>query len=230
MGTTEDERQASGTTRLTRRDLLLYGATGAAVMLGVGGVAKYALGTTPLLRPPGGQDETRFLAACIKCDRCRSACPYNTISVASISDGILNARTPKMSFRIGRYTRGGKDGTGAFAGTGEGFCNFCGLCIKNCPTEALRPFDPATEWIGQAVIDEGLCIAFHNEGGCRKCVDECPFAAITLDEHSRPVIDAASCNGCGVCENICPSNTYRSYQGSTQRGVNVERTDERRPR
>jgi ferredoxin-type protein NapG len=232
MGIAESGRPAASTTKLTRRDLLRYGATGAAVMLGVGGAAKYALGTTPLLRPPGGQDEERFLAACIKCDRCRSACPYSAISVASINDGILNARTPKMSFRIGHYTRGDEAAnrdTGAFAGTGGGFCNFCGLCIKNCPTEALRPFDPATEWIGQAVIDEGLCIAFHNEGGCRKCVDECPFAAIILNEHSRPVIDAAKCNGCGVCENICPSNTYRSYQGSTRRGVNVEWTDERRP-
>jgi ferredoxin-type protein NapG len=214
---------------ITRRTLL-YGAAGAAVLLGIGGAAKYAFGTAPLLRPPGGQDEERFLAACIKCDRCRSACPYDTISVASINDGLLNARTPMISFRTGRYSRSDKATEGRFAGEGRGFCNFCGLCIRSCPTEALRPFDPDTEWIGRAVIDEGLCIAFHNEGGCRKCVDECPFAAIALNDQSRPVIDETKCNGCGVCENICPSNTYRSYQGSNKRGVNVEQTDEQRPR
>jgi ferredoxin-type protein NapG len=60
-------------------------------------------------------------------------------------------------------------------------------------------------------------------------VDECPFEAIALDEHMRPVIDLTKCNGCGVCENICPSNTYRSFRGGIRRGVNVEQTDEKRP-
>jgi ferredoxin-type protein NapG len=213
---------------LTRRGLI-GGAVGAALLLGIGGGAKYAFGEASLLRPPGGQDEERFLAACVKCDRCRSACPYDAITVASINDGFLNARTPKMTFRVGRYRKSNEESLGRFAGEGGGFCNFCGLCIKNCPTEALVPFDPDTEWIGQAVIDEGLCIAFQNEGGCRKCVDECPFDAVTLNNQSHPVIDLAKCNGCGVCENICPSNTYRSYQGSNRRGVNIEQTDERRP-
>ena len=40
----------------------------------------------------------------------------------------------------------------------------------------------------------------------------------------RPIVDSTRCNGCGICEYRCPSNTYRSFAGGTQRGINVERS------
>jgi ferredoxin-type protein NapG len=223
---------------------LLYGTAGAALILGVGGVARYAFGNTPLLRPPGGQDEEHLLATCIKCSRCRSVCPLDAISVSGIEDGIINARTPRMDYRKGRYELlAGSDAAGFQAlpvtfnesmkllasSGGSNYCNFCGLCIDNCPTGALKPFDARTQWIGEASIVSERCIAFDKKGGCRKCVDYCLFGAITLDESEYPVVDPALCNGCGICENICPTDTYRTYTGDSRRGINVQATDKERP-
>ncbi|MDR2715668.1 MAG: 4Fe-4S binding protein [Coriobacteriaceae bacterium] len=106
--------------------------------------------------------------------------------------------------------------------TGGSYCNFCNLCIECCPTGALRPFDPDGEWIAPAVIDRSLCIAHQPEGvGCRRCIDGCPFEAITADASGRPVVAAEECNGCGYCEYICPSNSYRVFTG-IRRGISVE--------
>lgn len=188
---------------VTRRTLIAGGA-GAAVMLALGGVSKYAFAGTALLRPPGGQDEDHFIATCIKCDRCRSVCPLNCISVANMNDGLLSARTPKLDYH-------------------KGYCNFCNLCIESCPTGALAPFDPKADWIAPAIIDMKLCIAYQPEGsGCKKCNDICPFGAIHADSHGRPVVDANKCNGCGLCEYICPSNSYRSFKGIRKRAICVE--------
>ncbi|MCL2826654.1 MAG: 4Fe-4S dicluster domain-containing protein [Eggerthellaceae bacterium] len=188
------------------RRTLIAGGSGAVVMLALGGVTKYAFGETPVLRPPGGQDEGHFIAACIKCDRCRSVCPLNCIAPANMNDGLLNARTPKLDFHIG-------------------YCNFCNLCIECCPTGALKPFDPDTEWISPAVIDKSLCIAYRPESvGCKRCIDGCPYGAISADAAGRPVVDTSKCNGCGYCEYICPSNSYRVFSGLRRRAITIEQT------
>ena len=194
---------------ITRRTLITGGA-GAAVLLALGGVSKYAFGSTPLLRPPGGQDESYFIARCIKCDRCRSACPLNCIAVANMNDGLLNARTPKLDYHIG-------------------YCDFCNKCIDCCPTGALVSFDSEKEWIAPAVIDTRLCIAYQPEGGgCKKCIDGCPYDAIGTDSHGRPVVIPEKCNGCGYCEFICPSNSYRVFSGIRKRAITVEVSGESR--
>lgn len=209
---------------LSRRDLLV-GAAGIAVLASIGGGARLAFGSEVPLRPPGGQDERDFIAKCIKCDRCRSACHLGAIGVSSVNEGLLNARTPKMEFRKG-YCDFCKDAFGhtEVSGPDGGL-----LCVANCPTGALKPFDHATEWISPAVVDSAECVAFFTRGACGVCVPACPFEAISLDDGLRPVVDESLCNGCGYCEYICPSHSYRAYSGSSKRGINVERTDATRP-
>src|SRR5690606_30014173 len=63
-----------------------------------------------------------------------------------------------------------------------------------------------------AVVDAGNC------NGCRRCVEDCPYSAITLEPHpdGRPgrqiaVVAAERCASCGICAGACPSATpFRS--------------------
>lgn len=194
---------------ITRRTLIAGGA-GAAVLLAVGGAERaFAQGTT-LLRPPGAQDQDRLWALCIRCDRCRSACPHGAIGVAHIEDGLINARVPIMDFS-------------------KGFCDFCDgryLCAENCPTQAISfGFDPERDKIGIARVDERECLLYRsNSHACSKqCIDACRYDALAFDAQSGElVVDEARCNGCGECEHACPSASYATYTASGRRGVNVE--------
>lgn len=196
-------RARTGVKNYTRRAVVgLAAATAACAALG--GTVKAFAGEMPLLRPPGAQDEAMLWAACIKCDRCRSICPTGVIGVASAGDGFVNARTPVLDFH-------------------RGLCDFCGLCERVCPTGAIGPFDESTEKVGMAVVQKDRCIAYFD--GCRECADACPYEAISLDEAAHPIVDPQLCNGCGVCENICPALVYRSFSGGTRRGIQVVTMD-----
>ena len=53
--------------------------------------------------------------------------------------------------------------------------------------------------------------------GCRRCFDDCPYAAVTMVQHplrrSRQLaqVDADLCASCGICVGACPSSTpFRS--------------------
>lgn len=185
---------------LSRRDAIAA-AGGVAALFALGAAGAFAKGK-PLVRPPGAADESEFLALCIKCDRCRSACPLNGIGVAQFTDGIASMRTPKMDFH-------------------RGWCNFCGKCAEACPTGALVPFDPETEKkrLGTAELTK-KCIALRT-GGCVECYKACGEYAITLNEDNVPVIDPELCTGCGICELVCPANVFQSYSGESERGIVV---------
>ena len=185
--------------KFSRREFISAGV-GVALMVGLGAVGSKAMARQALLRPPGGQDENLFLAKCIKCDRCRSVCHTSAIGITSIEEGFLQARTPLMKFHLGS-------------------CDFCNKCVEVCPTGALEPFDIKTVKIGVAVLTN-VCIAL-NLGACTLCYEACKYKAITLDESNRPIIDPQKCNGCGVCENICPALVLRSYVGGKTRGIEV---------
>jgi ferredoxin-type protein NapG len=178
-----------------------------------GNVSMYGMGANApvetdddLLRPPGGQDEKRFLALCVKCGRCLSACPMNCVTLVDVADGFVLARTPRLNLHAG-------------------YCNFCNRCIVACPTAALEAFDPLRENIGKAVIDEDGCIAYAS-GTCAKCKDSCAFNALSFDGANRPVIDWEKCNGCGRCVYVCRSNVYLSFGGSRLRAIEVKREAE----
>jgi len=41
--------------------------------------------------------------------------------------------------------------------------------------------------------------------GCGICVDDCPAAAITLDDAGIAVIDTDACTECDICFDSCPA-------------------------
>ena len=152
------------------------------------------------VRPPGSVEESEFLARCLRCDRCRSVCHTSVIGMTDWSDGLVRLRTPVLDFRLGH-------------------CDFCGLCARVCPTGAILPFPKETTKVGLAVLTE-RCIALRT-AACRVCEEKCPYDAVTLDEHKVPVIDPEICNGCGLCENVCPANVFQSYRTGVERGIVV---------
>lgn len=52
---------------------------------------------------------------------------------------------------------------------------------------------------------------------CYKCIESCPYNAISVNEKGNIVVDIISCRGCGTCEAVCPSKAielrfYRDTQ------------------
>lgn len=187
------------------RRTFLYSAGALAGLFAVGGVAAATPKNSSLLRPPGGQDEAAFLAACLRCDKCRSICPENCISICTLEQGLVNYRTPRIDFHKGQ-------------------CTFCDECINVCPTKALDSFNEETNKIGVAVVDTEQCIAYHL-GGCQVCADNCTYDAISMTSSGKPVVNEQLCNGCGRCEYACPSASLGAYQGSKLRGINVQKVE-----
>ena len=165
----------------------------------VGGQAVYlaAAGKGELLRPPGAQSESDFMARCVKCGKCLEACPYRAVHVAPGNAGAA-AGTPVIDAR-------------------EQACRLCEdfPCTEACPTEALRNVETRSDVrMGVAVIDEDVCIAFQGMR-CEVCYRVCPLIdqAIAIDYRLRegdaihsvfaPVIDEDACVGCGLCVERC---------------------------
>lgn len=195
---------------ITRRGLV-FGAVGVAALFAVGGVGKAFAGDGTIVRPPGAQDEERFLNLCIKCERCIQACPKEAISLAHLEDGLANSRTPVMNFNLG-------------------YCDFCeGLdgfkCVLNCPTTAINPgFDPSVDMMGVAEVDTEQCLLYRSAAAkCSKeCIQFCPYEAVWQNEKGGLTVDPKACNGCGICHFMCPSASYGSFTGSKKlRGINV---------
>ncbi|HMM78190.1 MAG TPA: hydrogenase iron-sulfur subunit [Gammaproteobacteria bacterium] len=72
----------------------------------------------------------------------------------------------------------------------------------------VLPFTSTAPAPAAAVVAPDQC------NGCRRCFDDCPFAAITMTRHPDPrrgrelaVVDARACAACGVCAGACPSST-----------------------
>ena len=155
-----------------------------------------------LLRPPGALDP-EFLDRCVRCGECMRACPTAALH-PSITQGSLEGLfSPVLVPRLGPCDYG---------------CNRCG---EVCPTGAI-PFltlEEKRHWvIGQAYVDQSLCLPWTGDSQCSVCEEMCPVPdkAIRLEEVqvvradgsvvtvSRPVVLRELCIGCGICEAKCP--------------------------
>lgn len=157
------------------------------------------------LRPPGAREESEFIKLCIKCGRCVTFCPYNTLKLAEPQDDVL-VGTPYFIPR-------------------EVPCYMCVdiPCVPVCPTKALdsilvssenNELDIRKAKMGVAIVDDKSCVAYWGIQ-CDACYRACPLLdeAIKLEykqndrtnKHSYllPVVDSDICTGCGLCERAC---------------------------
>lgn len=204
------EDQEQNRLGMSRRAFTL-GAGGACALLAMGGL-KF-VPAEACVRPPGGQDEDHLISACIRCERCIEACPKNALVPTHLEKGILGVRLPTTNFD-------------------RGWCDFCTeenggtpKCVESCPTQALRLDEGATvknTILGKAVMKKDWCLAWSKYNGCKFCYDACPYDAITLDQHDRPVVNRDLCNGCGACQAACVSLEEASIaEGATTRAIVV---------
>lgn len=216
-GSVEEESAPAKGRPVSRRGFVA-GGLGAAAMIVLGGVTLFP--ETALCRPPGAQDEVRFMGACIRCQKCAEVCPAGVIVPSHIEDGIASMRTPRLDFSRSDIQLGGK----------AGWCDHCqsanggvARCVQVCPSGALDAAQDqqfADMSLGLAVIDHSTCLAW-NLKGCTVCKNACPTGAIVFDEHNRPVVQADACNGCGACEQSCVSLESTSVgEGTTARSTN----------
>jgi ferredoxin-type protein NapG len=155
------------TAKLSRRQFLQLGIP-VGLMLALGFTTDQLRHSPAPLRPPGGQEEEKFLSTCIQCYRCIDACPQNIVQMINLQDDLGRARTPTLDFS-------------------QGFCDFCMDCVQACPTGALGQPETPTPALGIAEIDKTACIAW-SWMGCTVCFAHCPYEAIALDANGRPYV------------------------------------------
>ncbi len=172
--------------RLERREFLAWGLAGAATAL------TYALwprkaAPSPLLRPPGAQDEDDFISRCLRCQECVRACMTGCLEPAGREFGAERMWTPRFNPALAK-------------------CEFelCGrACALACPVGAIRrPRDDEVR-IGTARVNREKCIAWAQGKDCLVCHERCSYGAIEPDSRGRPRVREERCTGCGACQNTC---------------------------
>ena len=201
--------RASPRFRVARRVLF---AGGAAALLAVwarrAGAARYRKSDT-LLRPPGAVPEDRFTGLCIRCNNCVHACPTKVIHPDTGHEaGLAGFAAP-----IIRFDRDYK------------YClETCNACTQVCPTGALTPLDLQQKnkhIIGEALVDNDVCLTALGKKECDACELACPYDAvkITWDEeqyNAYPVVNDKYI-GCGACEVACPTTPVKAIRVWTQK-------------
>ena len=157
------------------------------------------------LRPPGALNTDDFIKACIKCGQCVTACPYETLKLATSGDNTALG-TPYFKPR-------------------EIPCYMCTdyPCTEVCPSGALdlKELTKNTEkpnidnaQMGLAVIHKETCIAFWGIQ-CDACYRACPLMneaiSLIIDKNEvtgkhanfKPIVNSDVCTGCGMCEHAC---------------------------
>ena len=155
-----------------------------------------------MLRPPGALPEQAFLAACIRCQCCRDACPSFAIQLAGPGD----PAQPDTPFMVPT----------------EHACVLCLQCTEVCPTGALRVVEQKEDVrIGVAVVDKRTCVSHNGTGVCGACHTACPLRniAITQGLHNRPIVHEDHCVGCGLCEEACIIEGTKAIRVFSQRGA-----------
>ena len=156
-----------------------------------------------LLRPPGVRSEEEFLEKCVRCGECMKVCLRSALYPSFSQAGIEGLYTPLLIPRLG-------------------YCEYnCTLCGQVCPTGAIPDLpreEKKRQVIGKAVFDKNHCLPFAKRTDCIVCEEHCPIprkairselTTLTGFDGRRvqvklPYVVDELCNGCGICENVCP--------------------------
>ena len=185
---------------------VLLGGMAAGLLLAVPSRFRSPERESRLLRPPGVRSEDEFLKRCVRCGECMKVCLRSALYPAAWQAGIEGFYTPLVIPRLG-------------------YCEYnCTLCGQVCPTGAIPALAvdaKQREVIGKAVFDKNHCLPFARRIDCIVCEEHCPIpekairsrevTVIGLDGIPKsvrePYLVEEICNGCGICEKVCPLET-----------------------
>jgi Fe-S-cluster-containing hydrogenase component 2 len=90
-------------------------------------------------------------------------------------------------------------------------------CASICSVGAIS----RDESLGSVVVDYDRCI------GCRMCVAECPFGAISFDGERNGVFKCDLCDGDPLCPRFCVHESLRCIDIDEPRSTKQKRPAER---
>jgi polyferredoxin len=185
---------------------VLMGGMAAGLLLAIPARFRLPEKQSRLLRPPGVRNEEEFLERCVRCGECMKVCLKNALYPAAYQAGIEGIYTPLVIPRLG-------------------YCEYnCTLCGQVCPTGAIPRLTVEAkrrEVIGKAVFDKNHCLPFAKKIDCIVCEEHCPIPSKAIRSREmevtgpdgvrrrikEPYVVEEICNGCGICENVCPLET-----------------------
>lgn len=92
-------------------------------------------------------------------------------------------------------------------------CITCGVCMNVCSGTFFKKEDPEYSCIRINVKeDKKVDIVVCNQT-CRKCVDECPTGALTVNSKGVVMFNKDTCVGCLACVAACPINAMMWKKG-----------------
>ena len=89
-------------------------------------------------------------------------------------------------------------------------CTGCGICVDICPNDVMTLVPKSAPiYVACNSLSKGAFVRKACDSGCIACMlcqKNCPEKAITVvDNLAR--IDFSKCTACGVCIEVCPTNT-----------------------
>jgi ferredoxin len=202
--------------RNTRRDFLATGATIAASLPVISGLAQHHhpseaaiefdeskdvidYKNLPPVTPPGSGSLERFMDKCTGCHICITRCPTQVLRPAGFEYGLEYLLHPHCAFV-------------------SSYCNYdCTVCSEVCPSHAIQTLSPDekhTTQVGIATFNLNRCVVYTNETDCGACAEHCPTRAVHMVHYKGiltiPQVEKELCIGCGGCESICPVRPLRA--------------------
>ena len=86
----------------------------------------------------------------------------------------------------------------------------------------------AWPWLPPLRRQPAAVVDLDNCNGCRRCAEDCPYAAITMGPRSdgkpfseEAVVNAGLCVACGICAGACPTSTPFRRAGAFVPGIDL---------